>query len=95
MLVYLPLSLLLGASPTSSLVANLVHALATALVAGGVVAYHVRVVRADARRAKPEPPPRVGAAERLVRLKAATMDEIEAALTLLRARGIEVEDAAS
>lgn len=97
--VYLPLTLVLGAGATSSLLTDLTHALSLALVAATVAAYHWRQVRADARRQAAAPlragagAPPVGQppAELLVRLRAREGVALDEVLSALRRQGIEVE----
>lgn len=97
--VYLPLTVALGAAASSSLLTDLTHALALALVAVAVATYHWRQVRADARRqpaaamrAAPTALPPAGQPEELlVRLRVRDRVAFDEVLTSLRRQGVEVE----
>ncbi len=61
--LYRLISLLLGASSSTSVLTDLTRALAVAIVAGGVAAYHWRILRADARDSAEHAPAHVSDAE--------------------------------
>jgi hypothetical protein len=91
--LYRVISLLLGATSSASVLTDLTRALAVAVVAGVVVAYHWRILRADARRTtEPTPVPAEPAAEAqlTVRIRAASPDALEHAMAALRSTGVEV-----
>jgi hypothetical protein len=91
--VYRLLTLVLGAPPTASLASDLARDVADAIVAGALVAYHVLVLRADARLA-PAPSPsehEAGIAEAVVRLRGGDGATLLTALDRLRQAGFEVE----
>jgi hypothetical protein len=89
-IVFLPLNWLLGATPTGASIADLVHAVAVALVSGTVLAYHVRVVRRDSQH---QPAALELTAERVVRLRAASPEALDDAVRRLRGR-VVVEEVA-
>jgi hypothetical protein len=87
--VYRLLGLMLGSATASSASTELSHALAVAVVAAGISAYHWRMVRIDMI----EHPPAVSApsaAQMVVELSAPTTAVLEAALESLRDRGVRV-----
>jgi hypothetical protein len=104
--LYRVISLLLGESSTASVLTDLTRALAVAIVAGAVAAYHWRILRADAVRLAAAPvqaAPSTRAAEAAlaeaqlaaeaqltVRIRAATPDALERAIAALRSSGVEV-----
>jgi hypothetical protein len=92
--LYRVISLLLGESSTASVLTDLTRALAVAIVAGAVAAYHWRVLRADAARPVAEPTPvreePAAEAQLTVRIRAATPDALEQAMATLRSTGVEV-----
>lgn len=90
--LYLPLTWLLGADSAATLVSDLMRALALALVAGAVAAYHVQVLRRDSRLTRDAPPmPAPAPATLLARLSADSPEALDAAIVLLRERGVRVE----
>jgi len=85
--VYRLLSLALGSSNVSGVSTELSHAIAIALVAAGVAAYHWRAIRDDGRRA---PAMTQLPAQVVVELRAPTAEVIDQALESLRSQGISV-----
>ena len=89
--LYRIITLLLGEASNASVLTDLSHALAVALVAGGVAAYHWRILRNDLRTAQPVVVESEGAhAQVVVQLRAADAATLEHALSVLRANGVEV-----
>ncbi|MBV9545419.1 MAG: hypothetical protein JOY61_13705 [Chloroflexi bacterium] len=91
--LYRVISLLLGESSTSAVLTDLIHALAVAIVAGLVAAYHWRILRADAQRSSaPAILQSEAPAETRVTLqiRAATPVALEQAIAALRSTGVEV-----
>ena len=84
------ISLALGEASSVSTLTDLAHALAIALVAGAVAAYHWRVLRSDTHRSQPVPLEAGAPAQVVVQLRAADAETLEQALSILRARGIDV-----
>jgi hypothetical protein len=89
--IYRLLTLALGGAWSTAVLGDLAHALAIAVVAAGVAAYHWRILRADARRGQPAPPlvPAEPAAA-LVEIRAADAAALGRALAALRATGVQV-----
>jgi hypothetical protein len=92
--LYRLLSLALGGPLSPDLLTDLAHALALAVVAAAVAAYHWRALRSDARHAPSTatteaPGPAVPAAA-VVEIQAPDADSLTRALAALRATGVEV-----
>lgn len=97
-LLYRVLLLLLGSTSIAAVTNSLARAIAVAIVAGVIAAYHWRVIRDDGRRAATVDPPVEEPAdepsdfqhERVVRLRARTEAALEVVLADLTRKGIDV-----
>jgi Domain of unknown function (DUF5671) len=87
--LYRVIGLGLGDTSRVSVLTDLAHALAVALVATIVAVYHWRVLRADARRTEAEVAP--AEARLVVELRAADPAGLEQALSALQASGVQVK----
>jgi hypothetical protein len=88
--IYRLLSLVLGAASASTVGIELSHALAVAIVAAGLAAYHWRMVRLDMRTVAARPAAGVPA-EIVVELRAPSATALDAALESLRSAGVTVQ----
>jgi hypothetical protein len=87
---YRLLSFMLGSASTSTVVSDFSHAVAIALVATGISAYQWRIVRGDMQSPVPAVTGEPAPAHVLVELGAPTAEAIDAALQVLRERGLSV-----
>jgi Domain of unknown function (DUF5671) len=88
---YRVLTLLLGATPSASLMSNLAHDLALAIVAGLLVAHHALTVRADARASAVASKEDAEAIEVVWRVRAPDASRLQRFERELKKNGVEVE----
>ena len=88
---YRVLTLVLGATPSASLMSNLAHDLALAIVAGLLVAHHALTVRADARLSASSTETEAEEVEVVWRIRAPDASRLQRLERELKKNGVEVE----